>query len=85
MHANCESRANTGVRADRARTLDFPLFKNFSLAGKALASVPGGSLQSDEYTGFGSPGTTVNGVNFGVTTGQSHVPRNLLLALKLLF
>ena len=34
---------------------------------------------------FGAPGTTVNGVNFGVITGQSNVPRNIQLALKLLF
>ena len=34
---------------------------------------------------FGAPGTTVNGANFGIITGQSNVPRNVQLALKLIF
>ena len=34
---------------------------------------------------FGAPGTTVNGANFGIITGQSNMPRNLQLAMKLIF
>jgi len=34
---------------------------------------------------FGAPGTTVNGANFGIITGQSNVARNVQLALKLIF
>ena len=31
------------------------------------------------------PGTTVNGANFGVITGQANGPRNVQLALKVIF
>ena len=34
---------------------------------------------------FNAPGTTINGSNFGVVTGQSNPPRNMQLALKLVF
>jgi len=79
------SRTYTGVRADRARNLDFSLFKNFSITERFKLQFRAEAFNVTNTPVFASPGTTVNGVNFGVITGQSNPPRNLQLALKLLF
>ncbi|MDQ1473848.1 MAG: hypothetical protein QOJ99_5328, partial [Bryobacterales bacterium] len=79
------SRTYTGVRADRLRNLDFSLFKNFTITEKFRLQFRAETFNLTNTPVFGTPGTTVNGVNFGVITGQSNPPRNLQLALKLLF
>lgn len=79
------SRTYTGVRADKARNLDFSLFKNFSLTERFKLQFRAEAFNLTNTPVFGAPGTAVNGVNFGVITGQSNVPRNLQLAFKLLF
>lgn len=79
------SRTYTGVRTDRARNLDFSLFKNFGLTERFKLQFRAEAFNVTNTPVFGAPGTTVNGVNFGVITGQSNVPRNIQLALKLLF
>jgi hypothetical protein len=79
------SRTYTGVRADRARNLDFSLFKNFSITERFKLQFRAEAFNLTNTPVFGAPGAVVNGVNFGVITGQSNVPRNVQLALKLLF
>lgn len=79
------SRTYTGVRADKAKNLDFSLFKNFSLTERLKLQFRAEAFNLTNTPVFGAPGTSVNGVNFGVITGQSNVPRNLQLALKVLF
>ena len=79
------SRTYTGVRADKARNLDFSLFKNFSLTERFKLQFRAEAFNLTNTPVFGAPGTTVNGVNFGVITGQSNPPRNIQLAVKLLF
>jgi hypothetical protein len=79
------SRTYTGVRADKAKNLDFSLFKNFSLTERFKLQFRAEAFNLTNTPVFSGPGTTINGVNFGVITGQSNVPRNIQLALKLLF
>jgi hypothetical protein len=79
------SRTYTGVRADKARNLDFSLFKNFSVTERFKLQLRAEAFNLTNTPVFGAPGTTINGANFGVVTGQSNVPRNLQLAAKVLF
>ncbi|HEY3837389.1 MAG TPA: carboxypeptidase regulatory-like domain-containing protein, partial [Bryobacteraceae bacterium] len=73
------------VRADKAKNLDFSLFKNFALTERFKLQFRAEAFNLTNTPVFGAPGATINGVNFGVITGQSNVPRNIQLALKLLF
>jgi hypothetical protein len=79
------SRTYTGVRADKTKNLDFSLFKNFHIKERLQAEFRAEAFNLTNTPVFGAPGTTVNGANFGIITGQSNVPRNLQLALKVLF
>ncbi|MEO8127951.1 MAG: carboxypeptidase-like regulatory domain-containing protein [Bryobacteraceae bacterium] len=79
------SRTYGGVRADWARNLDFSLFKNFSVTERIKVQFRGEAFNLTNTPVFGAPGGSVNGVNFGVVTGQSNPARNLQLALKVLF
>lgn len=79
------SRTYTGVRNNMLRNLDFSLFKNFNLTERFKLQFRAEAFNLTNTVVFGAPGTTINGANFGVITGQSNVPRNLQLALKFLF
>jgi hypothetical protein len=79
------ARTYTGVRSDWTKNLDFSLFKNFHLTEKFQLQFRAEAFNLTNTVVFSAPGTTVNGANFGVVTGQSNTPRNLQLALKLLF
>lgn len=79
------SRTFTGVRADKLKNLDFSLFKNFSLTERFKLQLRAEAFNITNTPVFGAPGVVVNGVNFGVITGQSNPPRNIQLALKFLF
>lgn len=58
------SRTYTGVRADKARNLDFSLFKNFSLTERFKLQFRAEAFNLTNTPVFGAPGTQVNGVNF---------------------
>jgi hypothetical protein len=79
------SRTYTGVRTDLLKNIDFSLFKNFSLTERFKLQFRAEAFNLTNTPVFAAPGTTVNGVNFGVITCQSNIPRTVQLALKLLF
>ena len=79
------ARTYTGVRTDWTRNLDFSLFKNFRITERFQLQFRAESFNLTNTPVFGAPGTTINGSNFGVITGQSNTPRNIQLGLKLLF
>jgi hypothetical protein len=78
-------RSYTGVRQDMTRNLDFSLFKNFPFRERYQFQFRAEAFNLTNTPVFGAPGTTINGANFGIITGQSNVARNLQLALKFLF
>ena len=79
------SRTYTGVRQDKTKNLDFSLFKNFQITERFRLAFRAEAFNLTNTPVFGAPGTTVNGANFGIITGQSNTPRNLQLGLKLVF
>jgi hypothetical protein len=79
------SRTYTGVRQDKTKNVDFSLFKNFHITERILLAFRAEAFNLSNTPVFSAPGTTVNGANFGISTGQSNVPRNVQLALKLIF
>ena len=79
------SRTYTGVRTDWTRNLDFSLFKNFRITERFQLQFRAESFNLTNTPIFSAPGTSINGSNFGVITGQSNTPRNIQLGLKLLF
>jgi hypothetical protein len=79
------ARTYTGVRTDWTRNLDFSLFKNFRVTERFQLQFRAESFNLTNTPVFSAPGTTINGANFGVITGQSNTPRNVQLGLKLLF
>ena len=79
------ARSYTGVRQDLTKNLDFSLFKNFRFTERFNLEFRAEAFNLTNTPVFSAPGTTIGGANFGVITGQSNVPRNLQLGLKLLF
>jgi hypothetical protein len=79
------SRTYTGVRQDLTKNLDFSLFKNFHIKERLGVEFRAEAFNITNTPVFAAPGTTVNGANFGIITGQSNVPRNIQMALKLMF
>jgi hypothetical protein len=79
------ARTYTGVRQDKTKNLDFSLFKNFQVKERCRIAFRAETFNLTNTPVFGAPGTTVNGANFGIITGQSNTPRNVQLALKLIF
>lgn len=79
------ARTYTGVRQDKTKNLDFSLFKNFRIKERFQVEFRAEAFNLTNTPVFSAPGTTINGANFGIITGQSNTPRNLQLALKVLF
>ena len=70
---------------DKTKNLDLSLFKNFQITERFRLAFRAEAFNLTNTPVFGAPGTTVNGANFGIITGQSNTPRNLQLGLKLVF
>ena len=79
------ARTYTGVRQDKTRNLDMSLFKNFDLTERFRLAFRAEAFNLMNTPVFSAPGTTINGANFGIITGQSNLPRNIQLGLKLTF
>jgi len=79
------ARTYTGVRQDKSKNLDFSLFKNFHVRERFQIEFRAEAFNLTNTPVFSAPGTTINGANFGISTGQSNVPRNVQLAAKVIF
>jgi hypothetical protein len=79
------ARTYTGVRQDWTKNLDFSLFKNFHIKERLHVEFRAEAFNLTNTPVFSAPGTTINGANFGIITGQSNPARNIQLALKVVF
>ena len=78
-------RTMTAVRQDGATQLDFSVFKTFQPVERMRVEFRAEAFNFTNTPLFGSPGTTFGQPTFGVVTGQENTPRQVQLALKVLF
>ena len=81
---------NTGrnlpdVRGPGTRNLDFSLFKNFQIRERTSLQFRAEAFNAFNTPNFGFPKQVFNNPSFGIITTQANSPRQVQLALKLLF
>ncbi len=81
---------NTGrtlpdVRGPGTRNFDFSLFKNFELRERLSVQLRGEAFNVMNTVRFADPNQNLSNVQFGIISSQANDPRQLQLALKLLF
>lgn len=78
-------RTFTSVRNDWTRNMDFSLFKRFSIKERLDLEFRAEAYNLTNTPVFGAPNTSLGSAAFGVISGQSNTPRQIQLALKVLF
>lgn len=78
-------RVHPNLRSDRIETIDFSVFKNFSIRERLTIQFRAESFNLTNTPIFNPPNTTVGTANFGIVTSQANRPRQTQLALKILF
>jgi len=73
------------IRAPGLRNFDLSLFKNFQLTEKLKLQYRAEAFNAFNTPQFGAPNSSVTSASFGVVTTQANSPRQLQMALKLLF
>jgi hypothetical protein len=73
------------LRAPGPRNLDFSAIKNFYFTESLRLQLRGEAFNLSNTPIFGLPNTTVGNPGFGVIGSQANQPRNLQLALKLIW
>jgi len=79
------SRTIGSVRNPRYVNTDLSLFKEFTFYHELKSQLRLEAFNAFNHPIFGGPGTSVTGSNFGVISSQSNTPRQLQIALKILF
>jgi hypothetical protein len=79
------SRTAPDLRAHGINNWDLSLFKNFQIVERLRAQFRFESFNAFNRVQFSAPGTQAGSPGFGVVTAQQNTPRQLQLALKLLF
>jgi hypothetical protein len=78
-------RLHPTLRGDRVENLDFSVFKNLRIGERFQLQLRGEAFNAFNHPVFGDPNTTVGDINFGRITSQANGPRQVQVALKLLF
>jgi hypothetical protein len=73
------------LRGPGLANLDLSLFKNMQIREKIRLQFRAEAFNAFNHVQFGVPNTNINSNSFGVITSQQNSPRNLQLALRLLF
>ena len=79
------SRIMSNLRGPGTHNSDLSLFKDFKLREHLTAQIRGEAFNAFNYVKFSNPGTTVGSSTFGVITGQANPPRQIQLAMKIIF
>jgi hypothetical protein len=78
-------RALPDVRVPGAKNLDFSLFKNFPVVERISLQLRAEAFNLLNSPQFGRPNSGLNSNQFGMISSQANSPRQMQLALKLLF
>jgi len=78
-------RLDSRNRGPRTVNLDFSIIKNFPFSESTRLQFRAEAFNLTNTPVFGLPNTTVGNAGFGVIGGQANQPRNLQLALKLIW
>ena len=78
-------RTLSNVRAPGYHDLDFSLFKNVSVTNRVNAEVRAEAFNLLNQVQFGFPYMTLSSGQFGVISSQRNSPRQIQLAVKVLF
>jgi hypothetical protein len=74
------------LRADGVKNLDFSLFKNnYFHEGRRNAQLRIEAFNVLNRVQFGVPNTQAGNSNFGIVSSQANGPRQIQLAIKLMF
>ncbi len=73
------------IRTPGNRNVDFSLMKYFNITERARMQFRAEAFNALNHPIFSGPNTSVNGASFGIISSQANAPRNLQLALKLLW
>jgi len=74
-----------GFRSDPLNLWDLSVSKNFSFTEKIKLQLRGEFLNAFNKVIFDNPNLSPNSANFGKVTGQSNLPRDVQIGLKLIF
>jgi len=78
-------RALPGFRGQPLNLWDLSLIKNFSITEKVKFQLRGEFLNAFNHPQFADPNTDPKSSDFGKTTGQNNLPRNVQIGLKVVF
>jgi hypothetical protein len=73
------------LRNPRYNNIDASLFKEFSIIGDVKSQLRLEAFNALNHPIFSGPATSVTGSNFGTITSQSNNPRQIQIALKVIF
>lgn len=79
------SRTHNDIRVNGINNTDLSLFKIFSVAERLKAQFRFEAFNAMNRVQFASPGSQTGSAAFGVITAQQNSPRQLQVALKLIF
>ena len=75
----------TGFRGQPLNLWDLSLIKNFAITEKVKFQLRGEFLNAFNHPQFADPNTDPTSSDFGRTTGQNNLPRNVQIGLKVVF
>jgi hypothetical protein len=73
------------LRGPGSKNFDISVFKNTQVTEKVRLQIRAEAFNAFNRVQFANPNTSINSTAFGVISGQQNIPRNIQLALRLLF